>query len=361
MNIVHLDSQVPWRGGEQQVLHLSQLLHTWGHNSMIVCQPHSALYQRAQEAKVPVQALRMRYELDLVAAWKLGQYLRRQRVEILHMHAPHAHSIGLLACVWAPTVHKVVSRRIDFAPIRNLLSRWKYTLPKVHYVAVSEAVRQVLIASGIPAHHVQTIHSSIDLRRFDATQEVAPLFPTGTRVVGTVGHLAGHKGHRYLLEATRELLQTEPDVRVAIVGDGALRHELEDQAATLGIAEQVHFAGFRRDVPALIRGFEIFVFSSTHEGTPNGVLEAMALGKPVVATHAGGTAEVVQDGVTGLLVSPRDPAALAQALFYVLRHPEQGQMFGRAGRQRVAEHFTVEHMAGSTLQAYQRILADAPV
>ena len=86
----------------------------------------------------------------------------------------------------------------------------------------------------------------------------------------------------------------------------------------------------------------------------------MALGKPVVATRAGGTAEVVQDGVTGLLVSPRDPAALAQALFYVLRHPEQGKMFGRAGRKRVEEHFTVEHMAGSTLQVYQRILADAP-
>jgi L-malate glycosyltransferase len=360
VNIVHLDSQVPWRGGEQQVLHLSQLLHTWGHNSVILCQPHSALYQRAQEASVPVQALRMRHELDLVAAWKLGQYLRRQRVEILHMHAPHAHSIGLLACLWAPTVHKVVSRRIDFTPIRNLLSRWKYTLPKVHYVAVSEAVYQVLIASGIPAHRVQTIHSSIDLRRFDDTQEVASLFPTGTRVVGTVGHLAGHKGHRYLLEATRELLQAEPDVRVAIVGDGALRHELEGQAVTLGIAEQVHFAGFRRDVPALIRGFEIFVFSSLHEGTPNSVLEAMALGKPVVATRAGGTEEVVQDGVTGLLVSPRDPAALAHALLYLLRHPEQGKMFGRAGRQRVEEYFTVERMAGSTLQAYHRILADAP-
>jgi len=361
VNIVHLDSQVPWRGGEQQVLHLSQLLHTWGHKSVIVCQPHSALYQRAQEMRVPVQALRMRHELDLVAAWKLGQYLRRQRVEILHMHAPHAHTIGLLACVWAPMVHKVVSRRIDFAPIRNLLSRWKYTLPKVHYVAVSEAVRQVLIASGIPAHHVQTIHSSIDLRRFDATREVAPLFPTGTRVVGTVGHLAGHKGHRYLLEATREVLQAEPDVAVVIVGDGALRHELEGQAATLGIAKRVHFTGFRRDVPALIRGFEIFAFSSTHEGTPNGVLEAMALGKPVVATRAGGTAEVVQDGVTGLLVSPRDPAALAHALLYVLRHPEQGTMFGMAGRQRVEAHFTVEHMASSTLQTYQRILADAPV
>ena len=361
MNIVHLDSQVPWRGGEQQVLHLSQLLHTWGHHSVIVCQPQSALYQRAQEAHVPVQALRMRHELDVVAAWQLGQYMRRQRVDILHMHAPHAHSIGLLASIWAPAVHKVVSRRTDVAPIRNVLSGWKYTLPRVHYVAVSEAVRQVLIASGVPAHRVQTIYSSIDLRRFDETQEVVPLFPTGTRVVGTVGHLAGIKGHRYLLEATRQLLQAEPDVGVAIVGDGALRQELEALAASLGIAERVHFTGFRRDVPALVRGFEIFVFSSIHEGMPNGVLEAMALHKPVVATRAGGTAEVVQDGVTGLLVSPRDPEALAQALLYCLQHPEQSKMFGRAGRQRVEAHFTVEHMAGSTLQAYQRILADAPV
>jgi glycosyltransferase involved in cell wall biosynthesis len=86
----------------------------------------------------------------------------------------------------------------------------------------------------------------------------------------------------------------------------------------------------------------------------------MALGKPVVATHAGGTAEIVQDGITGLVVAPRDPTALAHALLDLLRHPEQGKMFGMAGRQRVKAHFTVEQMAGSTLQAYQRILADAP-
>jgi glycosyltransferase involved in cell wall biosynthesis len=175
-----------------------------------------------------------------------------------------------------------------------------------------------------------------------------------------VGHLTGLKGHRYLLEAARQVLQAEPDVGIAIVGDGALRQELETQAARLGIAERIRFTGFRRDVPALIRGFEIFAFSSTHEGMPNSVLEAMALGKPVVATRAGGTAEVVQDGVTGLLVSPRDPAALTHALLYVLRHPEQGKMFGMAGRKRVEAHFTIEHMADSTLQAYHRILADAP-
>jgi L-malate glycosyltransferase len=359
VNIAHLASEVPWRGGEQQVLHLSRLLHEWGHDSVIVCQPHSALYERAREAGVPVLALRMRHEMDVVAAWKLGQVLRRRRIEILHMHAPHAHSIGLLACLWAPRVHKVVSRRIDFAPIRNLLSRWKYTLPRIHYLAVSEAVRRVLIASGIPADQVQTIHSSIDLCRIDAGQEVTSLFPAGTRVVGTVGHLAGHKGHRYLLEAASQLLRSEPDTAIAIVGEGALRGELEAQAASLGIAERVRFTGFRRDVPALVRGFEVFAFSSTHEGTPNAVLEAMALGKPVVATRAGGTDEVVQDGITGLLVPPRDPAALAQAVLHLLRHPEQGRAFGQAGRKRVEDFFTVERMAGSTLQAYRRILADA--
>lgn len=174
-----------------------------------------------------------------------------------------------------------------------------------------------------------------------------------------VGHLAGHKGHRYLLEAASRLLRAEPGTGVALVGEGALRRELEARAAALGGAERVRFTGFRRDVAALVRGFEIFAFSSTHEGTPNAVLEAMALGKPVVATRAGGTDEVVQDGVTGLLVPPRDPAALADALLYLLRHPEQGRTFGRAGRRRVEELFTVERMAGSTLEAYRRILADA--
>ena len=361
MNIVHLDSQVPWRGGEQQVLHLSQLLHTWGHNSMIVCQPHSALYQRAQETQVPVQALRMRHELDLMAAWKLGQYLRRHQIEILHMHAPHAHAIGLLACVWAPTVHKVVSRRTDVAPIRNVLSRWKYTLPKVHYVAVSEAVRQVLIASGISAHCVQTIYSSIDVRRFNETQEIAPPISPWHPGCGYCGASCSPEGAPLSARGS----QTVAPGRAWCRHCDCWRWRTTPGAGSPGqqawaLLERVHFAGFRRDVPALIRGFEIFVFSSTHEGTPNSVLEAMALGKPVVATRAGGTEEMVQDGITGLLISPRDPAALAHALLDLLRHPEQGKMFGRAGRKRVEEHFTVEHMAGSTLQAYHRILADAP-
>ena len=361
MNIVHLNSHLPWRGGEQQVLYLSEFLHTHGHRSVIICPPHSALYQRAREAGMPTEALRMRHELDLVAAWQLGRYLQRQGVEILHMHTPPAHTLGILACKLAPNVRLVVSRRVDFAPVRNWLSRWKYVYSGVQYLTVSEAVRQVLITSGVPARRVQTVHSGIDLRRFVAVQAAPPMFPAGTRIIGTVGHLAGHKGHRYLLEAAALLVREEPQLGVVIAGDGALRSQLEAQAAALGITAHICFTGFRRDILALMQNFEIFVFSSYLEGLGTAILDAMALGKPVVATRAGGIPEAVEDGVTGLLVPPRDPQALANALRYLLQSPARAQTFGGAGRQRVEQHFTVAQMACGTLQAYERTLADAAV
>jgi glycosyltransferase involved in cell wall biosynthesis len=268
--------------------------------------------------------------------------------------------VGVLACLLAPRVRQVVSRRVDFPPIRNLLSRWKYRLPRAHYLAVSDAVRHVLLASGLPAQQVQTVYSGVDLRRFDAVSQNWSPFPAGTRVVGTVGHLAGHKGHRYLLEATRYLLQREPQIGVVIAGDGDLRSTLEQQATALGIAERVRFTGFCHNILGLMQGFEVFVFPSYLEGLGTAVLDAMALRKPVVATRAGGIPEMVQDGVTGLLVPPRDPEALAQAVHSLLQHPAQGRAFGEAGRKRVEQQFTVEHMAAQTLHIYQWLLHHGP-
>jgi len=360
VKIVHVDSHLPWRGGEQQVLYLTQCLLARGHDSVVVCPPHSALYQRAQEAGVPTEALRMRHELDLVAAWQLVRYMRRQHVEILHMHTPHAHSIGLLASQLVPETRLVVSRRAVFAPSHTWFSRWKYTHAGVQYLAVSEAVRQVLLAHGVPAQQMQTVYSGVDLRRFVAVQAAPRLFPAGTRVIGTVGYLAASKGHRDLLQAIALLVREESCLGLVIAGDGALRAALEAQAAALGLTTHVCFTGFRRDILALMQSFEIFVFTSYLEGLGTAILDAMALGKPVVATRAGGIPEAVQDGITGLLVPPRDPQALADALRSLLHAPELGQTLGAAGRKRVEQHFTVEQMLCQTLQAYERILANAP-
>jgi glycosyltransferase involved in cell wall biosynthesis len=356
MKIVHLDAHVPWRGGEQQVLYLCRWLHEQGYENTVICPPQSALYQRMRQAGLPVVPLVMRHEVDLAAAWQLAQYLRRHQVDILHMHTPHAHTIGVLACLVASHVRKVVSRRVDFPPIRHVFSGWKYRLPRIQYLTVSEAIRRVLLQSGIPPQCVQTIHSGIDLRRFEEVADAPAVFPAGTRIIGTVGHLAGHKGQRYLLEAMPSLLAEEPRLGLVVAGDGDLRATLEAQAVSLGIAEQVHFTGFRQDIVAVMRQFEVFVFPSSLEGLGTATLDAMALGKPVVATRAGGIPEVVQDGVTGMLVPPRDPHALAQAILHLLRHPEHGQTLGEAGRKRVEQHFTAERMATQTLHVYQRLL-----
>jgi hypothetical protein len=173
MKIVQLDSQVAWRGGEQQVLYLVQALRHHGYDNVTVCPPTSALYERAGEAGLSAQALRMRHELDLVAAWRLGRYLRRHRVDILHMHDPHAHTIGLLACTLAPQVHKVVSRRVDFAPRRNRLSRWKYAASGTYYLAVSDAVRTAAYRStGSGRSIVASIRSAVSTCR-----KCPPYFP----------------------------------------------------------------------------------------------------------------------------------------------------------------------------------------
>ena len=343
------------------MLYLAQFLQAQkGCDSVVVCPARGALYQRAREAGVSVMALDMRHDLDLVAAWRLGSWLRRQRIDILHMHDPHAHSIGLLACLMAPGVRKVVSRRIDRRPRRNLLSRYKYTMPSIRYVAVSEAVRNVMLDIGIAADAVQTVHSGIDLSRIDAVRETASVFPTGTRVIGTVGHLDGYKGHRYLLQAMYHVRQAEPSVRLVIVGEGRLRADLEAEATALGLGDTVCFTGFRHDVLALIRGFEIFVFPSTLEALGTSVLDAMALRKPVVATRTGGIPEAVQDGVTGLLVPPGDAHALAEALRTMLQQPERGRSFGEAGRHRVEQFFTVERTGAATLKVYHDVLDKRP-
>ena len=159
-----------------------------------------------------------------------------------------------------------------------------------------------------------------------------------------------------MLEATQYLLQLEPRVGVVIVGDGKLRAALEAQAASLGIAERVCFTGFRRDVLALMQQFEVFVFSSYLEGLGTAVLDAMALRKPVVATsrrwHPRSRARW-RHGDTG---AASDPQALAQAVYQLLRHPEQRKRFGEAGRKRVEQYFTAPQMAAQTLQLYRRLL-----
>lgn len=178
-------------------------------------------------------------------------------------------------------------------------------------------------------------------------------------LVGMVGRLSWKKGYAFALAAAVKLKERIPGVRFDIVGDGEQRRELEESAQRLGLADTVRFLGQRRDVPELMRTFDCYVLSSVIEGMPNALLEAMALGLPVVTTSAGGSAEVVCDGESGLVVPPRDPDALANAVERVLRDADFARRIAASGERRVRENFSLDAMLRAFDGLYRAELARA--
>jgi glycosyltransferase involved in cell wall biosynthesis len=176
-------------------------------------------------------------------------------------------------------------------------------------------------------------------------------------VVGIVGRLIDVKAHSYLIHAVRFLLNEIPSVHLVIIGDGKLRSYLESLTAQLGINEHVHFLGFRTDVSNLMGEFDILALPSLSEGFGLVLLEAMAAAKPIVATRVSAIPEIVVDGETGLLVPPRDPVALAQALRQLIMNPTLACDFGRCGRMRLEQRFTVQKMVEDTVRVYQSVLS----
>jgi glycosyltransferase involved in cell wall biosynthesis len=227
----------------------------------------------------------------------------------------------------------------------------------------------MLVSDGIPHERTVTVHEGVDIEHVRAAPPARVheefWLPHDAPIVGNVAALVPHKGQRYLIEAATLVLRQVPDARFVIAGDGELRPQLERQVKEHRLEKHVILAGFRPDVLSLHRAFDIFVMSSVTEGLGTSLLDAMACGKPIVGTTAGGIPEVVADGVTGLLVPPRDPEALARALVTLLKDRGLRVQFGAAALARVRERFSAERMVQDTLRVYQRVVqrpaAGAPV
>jgi glycosyltransferase involved in cell wall biosynthesis len=217
-------------------------------------------------------------------------------------------------------------------------------------VAVSDATRASLVRQGYPADRLVTVHNGID------AEPAEPKRLADGPTILEVARLAGVKGQRTLLEALAGVDATAVLVGRDLERGGAYEHELRAEADRLGVSGRVLFAGYREDVPALLAGCDVFCLPSFAEGLPLVVLEAMAQGKPVVATAVGGTPELVVDGETGVLVPPGDVEALRRALAGVLADPERARAMGEAGRRRVREEFGARAAAQRILGLYERRL-----
>lgn len=357
---LHIDTARTWRGGQNQVLLTVNGLRARGDRAALVAHPNGELRRRAAEG-LELIPIAPRTEMDLTAAWRLARVLKRLHPDVVHAHDPHGVAMAALARLFAgpdATFALVASRRVDFHLKGNSFSRWKYRQVDC-FIAASDAIRTMLVADGVAPGDVVTVHEGIDVDRVAAAARVnvhAELWlPTDAPVVGNVAALVPHKGQRHLIDAMRIVLQSVPDARLVILGEGELRESLERHVHDLHLDKHVFLAGFRLDVPGMIKGFDLFVMSSVTEGLGTSLLDAMACGRAIVATTAGGMPEVVVDGETGLLVPPRDDRTLAEAIIQLLTNRPLRERMGEAGLARVREQFSVERMVEETAGVYARV------
>jgi glycosyltransferase involved in cell wall biosynthesis len=360
MLTVQIDTGRAWRGGQNQVMLMARGLRARGHRVVVVAHPDGELRRRLGDGDDLVP-LGPRTEVDLPSAWRLSRVLRDLSPAIVHAHDSHAVAMAAAALSFgAPTPRPplVFARRVDFRLRGNSFSKWKYRQVDA-FVAASEAIRAMLVEDGIPADRVFTVHDGIDIERVDQAEALNVReefwFPPHSFVIGNIAALVPHKGQRFLVEAAASVVHEAPEARFVILGEGELRQDLEQRVRRLHLGQHVVLAGFRPEVLGLLKGLDLFVMSSVTEGLGSALLDAMAAGKPIVATRAGGIPEVVVDGETGVLVAPRDSHDLAAAMLSLLRDPERRIRLARAGRARVVRQFSVDRMVEGTLGVYERL------
>jgi glycosyltransferase involved in cell wall biosynthesis len=326
--------------------------------------PVFGIDRRAEGAGVHYVEVRERHSLDWRVVPALRQLVREHRIDIVHAHE---YKTDLLALVMSrtdgivplATVHGWTghSRReqLYYFVDKRLLARF----PRL--IAVSSEIRQQLLATGTPAGRVSVVLNGIDHRAFArdparvAGARAALGFESDATIAGAVGRLEPQKRFDLLLQAIGRLRPAFPRLRCVIAGDGSLRSELERQIKDLGLDGVCRLLGHCGDVGAVHHGIDLFVQSSKYEGTPNAVLEAMAFASPVVATAVGGTAELVENGRDGLIVSPNDIEALTEGIRTVLERPDLARQWALAARRRVETDLSFEHRMRSVEAVYEEL------
>lgn len=299
----------------------------------------------------------MRNEIDLRAVVSLRRLLGGGRYDILHFHTKRAHALSLWLGRPPEGLRRVVTRRMDYPMRRNWYERSLYNRKVDGVIAISEKIAALLIAGGVQRKKIRVIYSGVEV----ASLEIPPASTErkNAPVVGMVAALEERKGHRFLFEAAAELKRQGHRLHYKIAGAGAEREKLRQLAAALGLREEIEFVGFVADVTGFLASIDLFVLPSLFEGLGVAALEAMAAGRPVVATEVGGLSELVEDRRTGLLVPPGDAHALARAIRELVSDDSLMLELGENGRRRVAERFTMERMARQN-EAYYYELLQAP-
>jgi len=317
--------------------------------------------ERLRQGGVRVLGIARRSSADLSAWRPLLSELRGGRVDVLHAHKFGSNVWGALLTALSGTRVFVAHEHtwsFEGQPLRRFLDRELIARQADAVVAVSrEDRRRMIEVERIDPALIRFIPNGIPSPPPASGRDLRPELGIAPDelVVGTVCALRPQKALDVMLEAVAALKHEFPGLRAVIVGDGEQRAELERMADALGLAGIVSFLGFRADIPDLLTVFDVAVSSSTFEGSPLAILEYMEAGKPVVATRVGGVPDLIEDGEGGVLVEPRDPDALAQAIAGLLRDPERRAELGRRSQERRRREFDIETTVRRLEELYEEL------
>lgn len=374
--IVHIVHRLGVGGLENGLVNLINHLPAAQYRHAIICLTEATDFRkRIRRADVQVHALGKRAGKDLGAYWRLWKLLRELRPDVVHtrnLATVDCQFVAALAGVRGRVhgehgwdVYDLHGTNTRYRHLRRLAARFVG-----RFVTMSRDLQRWLVSDvGVPAERVTQIYSGVDASRFHARNGARGAFgPAGfcdesSFVIGTAGRLEAVKDPLTLLRAFRALLERQPGLRararLVFIGDGALREALQAEVAAAGLESLCWLAGSRDDVPAVLRGLDLFALPSLNEGISNTILEAMATALPVVATRVGGNLELVGEGRTGALCAAGDPVAMAEALAVYAGDPALARQHGAAARAIVEREFALARMVNDYAAVYERVLAPA--
>jgi glycosyltransferase involved in cell wall biosynthesis len=374
LSILHLLSNRWWTGTAEPVLALAQGLLARRQQVVLGVPAGSQVEELARKAGVPLlEGLRLDPRFH-PSSWlhdvrTLSAFLRRTPVDVLHTHLSHDHWLALSAVRLLNPGRGCVPLQVRTVhtprPPRSLSNRWLLRHGAAHLITVSSTLQRDLAERlRISSARISVIVGAVDSQRFHPELSGAHIrrelgMSTTTPLVGIVARLAPSRGHLILVEAFAQVHTAIPAARLLIVGKGEFRPQIERRIRELGLADAVIFGGYREDdLPEVLAAMDVYVLMTPgSEGSCRAVLEAMAVGKAVVATRVGALQDIVLDGETGILVAPHAQTALAHAISRLLRAQEQARQMGLRGRQRIEHGFSRPRQVEEVLRLYHQLHA----
>jgi len=359
--VLYVDINTEWRGGQRQLLWMGEGLRRHGGRPLFALRPGSPLAARARETGIEMIPIN-----PLFAGWgpwtvlTLRRAIYRERVSIIHAQSGHTMTLAALAAAGTPA-RIVFARRVTTPLRRNQPTRWKYARAE-RLISVSRAGVDGLLRAGVDPARVRVVPSGVSLANpaAPATPELLATF--GVRadapLAVMVGSLSAAKDPSTFLRAIVAARREVPDLHALLVGDGPLRDVMRAEIAELGLEGVVHLTGFRTDPESLEAAADVVVLTSKSlEGTPGVLLDALVLGRPIVATSVGGVPEVIENGVSGLIEAVGDASGIGAAIARVLRDRSLAARLSAGARAR-APMFSIERTVDRTMDIYLELLAE---